>query len=62
MSRKPDWQRWFAWHPVKINDQWVWLEFVERYIQCMCDHVWIDYRSVLDIRALDSGSFEEASE
>lgn len=24
-----DWHYWFAWHPVKIGDQWVWLEWVE---------------------------------
>ena len=33
------WRRWFAWHPVRLyqpfdpdgrNDQWVWLEIIER--------------------------------
>lgn len=24
------WHRWFAWHPVVVGDQWVWLETVER--------------------------------
>lgn len=26
------WHVWFAWYPVKVDDdQWVWLEYVERY-------------------------------
>lgn len=25
-----EWHRWFAWHPVQIDDRWVWLEHVER--------------------------------
>ena len=24
------WSRWFAWHPVRIGDEWVWWEWVER--------------------------------
>lgn len=24
------WHKWFAWHPVSVNDKWVWLETVER--------------------------------
>lgn len=24
------WQRWFAWYPVLIGDEWCWLEFVMR--------------------------------
>ncbi len=26
--------RWFAWHPVKIDDEWVWLEYVRRKWVC----------------------------
>jgi hypothetical protein len=22
--------RWFAWHPVRVKDEWVWLEYVWR--------------------------------
>lgn len=22
--------KWFAWHPVKMGNQWVWLEYVRR--------------------------------
>jgi hypothetical protein len=24
------WHRWFAWYPVVVAGQWVWLETVER--------------------------------
>jgi hypothetical protein len=24
------WQRWFAWHPVKIHGRWRWLTYVAR--------------------------------
>lgn len=24
------WHRWFAWYPVVIDGEWVWLESVER--------------------------------
>ena len=24
------WAEWFAWHPVKVDGRWVWLETVER--------------------------------
>jgi hypothetical protein len=27
---KASWQRWFAWHPVIIDNVTVWLEIVER--------------------------------
>lgn len=26
------WHKWFAWFPVKVLNQWVWLEYVERKI------------------------------
>lgn len=29
---KPEWSAWFAWHPIKIGDIWVWLEIVERRV------------------------------
>ena len=29
MNNKP-WERWFAWHPVKIGNEWVWFETIER--------------------------------
>ena len=24
------WEEWFAWHPVMIEDKWVWLKTIER--------------------------------
>jgi hypothetical protein len=27
---KTEWHRWFAWHPVKVEHQYVWLEKVYR--------------------------------
>lgn len=24
------WHKWFAWHPVRLEDSWVWLTYVER--------------------------------
>lgn len=26
----PEWQAWFAWFPVQVDNKWVWLETVER--------------------------------
>jgi hypothetical protein len=31
---KPRWRQWFAWHPVRIGNQWVWWEVVERELVC----------------------------
>lgn len=34
-KKTPDpylWHFWFAWHPVKVKDTWVWLETVERRV------------------------------
>ncbi len=29
-----NWHRWFAWRPVKLNDErWCWLESIERRIK-----------------------------
>lgn len=27
---KEHWHRWFAWHPVKVGNQYVWLERIYR--------------------------------
>jgi hypothetical protein len=24
------WHRWYAWRPVRIDDKWVWREYIER--------------------------------
>lgn len=29
-QRQKQWHDWFAWHPIRINDEIVWLETVER--------------------------------
>lgn len=29
-KRKAKWHKWFAWHPVRIDGDAVWLEYVER--------------------------------
>lgn len=26
----PKWERWYAWHPIKISGKWVWRKDVER--------------------------------
>ena len=26
------WHPWFAWHPVNVQDEWIWLERVERQV------------------------------
>ena len=28
--RKPDWEKWFAWHPVVVRGHMTWLKVVER--------------------------------
>lgn len=29
------WHHWFAWYPVEIDDEWVWLERVDRAMAAM---------------------------
>lgn len=29
-NKLQQWHRWFAWHPVRLNGECVWLETVER--------------------------------
>lgn len=29
-KRLSDWRPWFAWNPVQIDDEWIWLETVHR--------------------------------
>ena len=28
---KPNWCKWFAWRPVRVNGHWTWLKTVYRY-------------------------------
>lgn len=39
------WCRWFAWRPVTINGQMVWLEVVERRFECDAYSFWYEYRT-----------------
>lgn len=32
ISDRDPWHRWFAWHPVTIDNTRVWLEWIERQI------------------------------
>ena len=25
-----EWHPWLAWHPVRIGDEWCWLQFIDR--------------------------------
>jgi len=27
---KTIWHEWFVWHPIKIDNFWLWLQYVER--------------------------------
>lgn len=29
-AAKAKWHKWFAWHPIKIGNKTIWLEYVER--------------------------------
>lgn len=40
----PKWKRYFAWHPVKVDETWVWLEWIERHVEFICDHAIVKYR------------------
>jgi hypothetical protein len=33
-STLDDWQLWFAWFPVRVRGQWVWLETIKRMRVC----------------------------
>jgi hypothetical protein len=41
-----EWQRWFAWHPVRVDGRLVWLRYVERFrvAHAVPDFDWWDYR------------------
>lgn len=38
------WRRWFAWHPVQVRGQRVWLHWVERQINIDDDGPSVVYR------------------
>ncbi len=41
-----EWHRWFAWHPVCVGDELVWLEPVERRIEFGCYDDFPEYRNL----------------
>lgn len=42
----PVWRKWFAWYPVRIGDEWVWLEMVERTVLGQTEYgPIVDYRN-----------------
>lgn len=51
---KKDWHKWLAWHPIKINNNYKWLSFVERKItgyEIMYGSPFWGYREIkLDIK------------
>lgn len=40
------WRKWFAWYPVEIDGENVWLEWIERYCEGRGDHTAVDYRNL----------------
>jgi len=64
--RYDKWHPWFAWYPVTIKGQFVWLEWVER---CIRENCFSDYRLPGDtekteieiIAGLDNSLHEEVS-
>lgn len=46
LDRILTWHEWFAWHPVRVGDSMVWLEYVERKRQALCPSYW-EYRDVV---------------
>ena len=39
MNWRPKWEEWFAWRPVKVHGEWVWMETVYR----RCLNTYVDY-------------------
>lgn len=47
--RRLDWHKWFAWYPVRVGGQVVWLETIERSVDRVATEmedpghcVWVD--------------------
>lgn len=41
-----EWESWFAWHPIVVDNKWVWWEPVERRVVCYGMETFIWYRKV----------------
>lgn len=48
-----EWESWYAWKPVRVNDKWTWLEEVYRLPgNTYVDHdnwTWYHYGTLLDV-------------
>jgi hypothetical protein len=38
------WARWFAWRPIRVGTEWVWLEYVDRREHFRFDQITSEYR------------------
>jgi hypothetical protein len=49
----PQWKKWFAWYPVKVNDKLTWARFVYRARFCYREDVYIrhyyKYGTIFDV-------------
>lgn len=36
-----NWHKWFAWHPMIVEDHFVWLEYIDR--KWFCDFEYYEY-------------------
>ena len=46
IARERAWHRWYAWHPIRVGEQLVWLEIVERKITPVFEGEIHDYRLI----------------
>ena len=44
-----DWNSWYAWHPVRIDDEWVWLEHVGRKMIQLWDTYRWEYANIHNV-------------
>lgn len=47
-QQQANWQLWFAWRPVQIHNQWLWLEFLERRVPSYYDDKLRGWRPLAD--------------
>jgi len=49
-AEKAEWQRWFAWYPVRYGDRWYWLQTILRWQQWTMGYYTPRYRPLCDWR------------